>query len=150
MSQATEFLSHPVLGDLTWQPEYDHWSGERELASGQVLDLIIEPGEQDRRAFIPRAAELFSWALANERKVFADALQAELLELYNSEWREDEAPLLSAAEFSERLEWQLVCVSASDLVPVEFMYEAGELFGGHGVSIEVDSDLNYRDCDLPG
>ena len=49
-----------------------------------------------------------------------------------------------------RLEWTLLSVSALDIVPVEFSYHAGELFGGHGVAVEVDAELRFRDIDLRG
>jgi hypothetical protein len=59
-------------------------------------------------------------------------------------------PVLSARELTARLDWQLLTVSASDVVPVEFSYGAGELFGYHGVTVEVDCDLRFRDIELRG
>jgi hypothetical protein len=79
-----------------------------------------------------------------------DAMQAELLELYNDTWRQDDEPELSAEELTKRLNWQLLTVSANDIVPVEFSYDAGHLFGDHGVTIEVDESLDFRDIDLRG
>jgi hypothetical protein len=35
-------------------------------------------------------------------------------------------------------------------VPIEFSYGAGELFGHHGVVVEVDAELRFRDIDLRG
>jgi hypothetical protein len=32
----------------------------------------------------------------------------------------------------------LLVVSSSEVVPVEFSYDAGELFGYHGVTLEVE------------
>ncbi|OWK40511.1 hypothetical protein FRUB_05430 [Fimbriiglobus ruber] len=51
---------------------------------------------------------------------------------------------------TERLKWELLTVNASDIVPVEFSYGAGELFGHHSVAIEVDEELQFRDIDLCG
>jgi hypothetical protein len=111
--------------------------------------VIVDPGDGDRSEFLPRAAELFQWAMARERQVLAEAIRVELLELYNDTWRQGE-PVLSAEELTARLDWQLLTVTASDVVPVEFSYGAGELFGYHGVTIEVDAELRFRDIDLRG
>ena len=76
--------------------------------------------------------------MANERQVLAEAIRAELLELYNDTWRQGDEPALSADELTTRLEWQLLDVRASGFVPIEFSYGAGELFGYHGVTVSVD------------
>ena len=150
MAEASEHLTHPALGTLVWLPEFSHWFAQRPRPSGGQLDLIIDPGNGDRFEFLLRAAELFLWAMANERRVLADAMQAELLELYNDTWRQEDEPELSADELTARLDWQLLSVSDSDVVPVEFSYDAGELFGHHGVTVEVDESLAFRDIDLRG
>ena len=150
MAEASEHLTHPILGTLGWLPEFSHWFTQRPLPSGGQLDVIVDPGDGDRFEFLPRATELFRWAMANERRVLADAMQAELLELYNNTWRQEDEPELSAEELAGRLEWQLLDISSSDIVPVEFSYDAGELFGCHGVTVEVDESLAFRDIDLRG
>ncbi len=91
--------------------------------------------------------------LANERRIFQDAVQTKLLELYNDGWRQEDEPVLSEEEFSAQLEWQLLKINASDVVPIEFWYDPGELyesFGGHVVSVEVDAELQFRGANLIG
>jgi hypothetical protein len=150
MAEASEHLTHPILGVLGWLPAYSHWFTQRSLPSGSRLDVIVDPWGGDRYAFLPRAAELFQWAMTNQPRVLADAMRAELLELYNDTWRRGDEPILSAEELTARLDWQLLKISAMDIVPVEFDYEAGELFGYHGVTVEVDAELCFRDIDLRG
>jgi hypothetical protein len=150
MAEAAEELTHPVLGTLGWLPDYSHWFTQLRLPSGEWLDVIVGPGDTDRFAFLPQAAELFRWAFDNERRVLAEAIRAELLELYNDTWRQSDETVLSAEELTTQLEWTLLTVSASDIVPVEFSYHAGELFGGHGVAVEVDDEFQFRDIDLRG
>lgn len=77
-------------------------------------------------------------------------MRAELLELYNDTWRQGEEPVLSAEGLTALLEWTLLTVSASEIVPVEFSYQAGELFGGHDIAVEVDAELQFCDIDLRG
>jgi hypothetical protein len=150
MAEASEHLTHPILGTIGWLTDYSHWFTQLRLPSDEWLDVIVDPGDTDRFEFLPRAAELFRWAFDNERRVLADAVRAELLELYNGTWRRSDEPILSGVEMTARLELTLLCVSASEFVPVEFSYHAGEMFGGHGVAIEVDTELRFRDIDLRG
>jgi hypothetical protein len=88
--------------------------------------------------------------MENERNVLSEALRAELLSLYNDTWRQSDEPILSANELEAWLEWQLLTISASEIVPVEFSYDAGELFGYHGVTVEVDAELQFRNINLRG
>jgi hypothetical protein len=150
VAEASEHLTHPVLGTLGWLPEYSHWFTQLRLPSGEWLDVIVDPADTDRFEFLPRAAELFRWAFDNERRMLAKAMRAELLELYNDTWRRGEESVLSAGELTARLEWTLLTLSGSEVVPVEFSYHAGELFGGHGVAVEVDAELRFTDIDLRG
>jgi hypothetical protein len=148
MAEPSERLSHPVLGELGWLPQYGHWFTQLFRPSGGRLDVVVDPGDEDRFGFLAQAAELFRWALDNERRVLADAMRAELLELYNGTWRQGGEPVLSARRLTARLGWALLTVSASETVPVEFGYDAGGLFGGHCVAVEVGAELRYRDVDL--
>ena len=85
MAEASEHLTHPVLGTLGWLPEFSHWFTQLRLPSGEWLDVIVDPADADRFEFLPRATELFRWAFDNERRVLAKAMRAELLELYNDD-----------------------------------------------------------------
>jgi hypothetical protein len=150
VAEASEHLTHSVLGPLGWLPDYAHWFTQLRLPSGEWLDVIVDPGDTDRFEFLTRAAELFRWAFDNERRVLAEAMRAKLLALYNDTWRQSDEPILTAEGLTARLDWTLLDISASDIVPVEFSYEAGELFGYHGVTVEVDADLRFRGIDLRG
>lgn len=150
MADVSEHLDHPILGPLGWSAESSHWFTQSPLPDGRQLDVVVDPGDGDRHAFLPRAAELYQWAMKNERRVLTKAMRAELLELYNDTWRRSDLPELSAKELTARLVWQLLVVRASEVVPVEFSYAAGDLFGNHVVAIEVDDDLQFSDIDLRG
>jgi hypothetical protein len=149
MAEPSEYVTHPVLGALGWLPEFSHWFAQRPLPSGGQLDVVVVP-DDDRYGFLPRAAGLFRWALANERRVLAEAMQAGLLELYNDTWREADEPRLSAKELAARLDWQLLKLKDCDVVPVEFHYDAGDLFVGHGVAVGLGAELQFRGIDLRG
>jgi hypothetical protein len=149
MPEPSEILEHPKFGKLGWMKEYSFWSGAFRTSTGQEVDLMIEPHEE-RFEFLERAACLFDWALTNERAILQEAISSELLELYNGSWHQSEDPILTADELTERLQWHLLVISKCDIVPIEFSYGAGELFGNHAVVIEVGSKFEFRDIDLRG
>ncbi len=150
MEDAAETYTQPALAALEWQPKYEWWFQQRTLPSGEPLDVIINPSDADRHAFLSRAAELLEWALHNERAVLADAVRAELLTLYNDVWRNEEEPVLSADELIGRLEWQLLKISGFESVPIELSYYAGDMFGGHDPTVQLDGALRFRSIDLRG
>jgi len=139
-----------MLGKLSWLPDFSHWFSQVRQPTGDRLDVIVEPGDDDRHAFIEPAARLFRWAMNHERRILRTAIREELLELYNSTWRQEDEQKLSAKDFADQLEWSLLTISASDIAPVEFSYEADDLFGGHGVTVDVDKELRFRSIQLRG
>lgn len=150
MAEPSENLTHPILGTLGWLSEYSHWFGQLSAPDGGTLDLVVDPGDGDRYDFLPRAAELFQWAMANERRVLGKAMRAELLELFNDTWRQEPEPELTPAELTARLQWTFLKLSDSEIAPIVISYAAGELFGGHSVDVEIGSDFRFRDVDLVG
>ena len=145
-----ETITHRDFGELRWEQEYSWWFTQLRLPSGDWLDMIVDPGDGDRFAFLEPAANLFRWALGTEQRILRDAIRAELLELYNDIWQQGDEPELTADELMSRLEWTLLDISASPIVPVTFSYDAGDLFGGHSVAVKVDGELRFRDIDLRG
>ena len=73
VAKASKHLSHPVLGDLVWMPECSFWAVHASHASGGEFDVIVNPSGGDRFEFLPRATELYQWAMANERQVLVKA-----------------------------------------------------------------------------
>lgn len=145
-----ETLTHPVFGELRWEEQSGWWFAQVNDASGEWLDVIVDPGGGDRLAAVEAAADLYQRALAAERRVIRDATRDELLELYNDAWR-GEDPELTAGQFLERLEFTFIrlCPDA-DVIPIVMSYAAGELFGGHAVDVELDHDLNVTGTNLVG
>jgi len=146
--RVTESLKHPVFGQLRWEEKYSWWFAQIQLPSAKWLEVIVNPGDGDRFAFIEPAARLYRRALKAERRILRDAIREELLELYNDAWRQGDDPRLTAAELLNRLELSLIDLDT--VVPVTLSYEAGDMFGGHGVAVEVDEELQFEDIDLRG
>ena len=143
-----ELRTHPVFGDLRWEQQYSWWSTQVRLPKAQQLDVIVNPGDDDRFAFIELAAKLYRRAMRAERRILRDALREELLELYNDTWRRGDEPELTAKELMSRLKFSLIEIDT--VVPITLNYEAAGLFGGHSVAVEVDEELQFQDLDLQG
>lgn len=148
MEGATEFLTHPVFGTLGWLPQYLHWFAQPTRANGTRPDVILDPHDGDRYAFLPRAAELFLWAIDHQEALLDEAIRSMLLELYNERWCQEGDPELDAAAFKDVLCWDLLTIRAWTVQPVEFGYDPGELFGGHCLTVRVDGELRYRGAGL--
>ena len=149
MAEASETLTHPLFGELRWLLDSSHWEAQFTQPGGGRIDVTVAPEDEDRHAFLVRAAELLRWALDNERRILREALRAQLLKLYNDGWRQEDEPELSAEALANRLGWSMLAITASDL-PIELTYNPGDLFGGHTVVVEVDAQLRFRDAYLWG
>jgi hypothetical protein len=150
MAKTPDTLTHPILGVLTWESPQWWWFTRYELSDGGALDVMIDPARRDRRAFLKRAADLFLWALVNERRVRREAVEAELLELCNDPGVREEEPAMSAEELEAALNWRGLTISEGEDVLVDFGYDPSELFGAHRVHVELDDGLKFLGVDLRG
>jgi hypothetical protein len=150
MAEVSERLSHPVFGELGWLPKYSHWFTQIRQPSGEWLDVIVDSGDDDRYAFLEPAATLFRWAQENERRILEEAIRATILDLYNDTWRQGDDDTLTEEELARQLEWVFLKISSSEVVPITFSYDAGDLFGRHCVDVDVNAQLRFRGIELVG
>ncbi len=145
-----ETITHPVFGECRWEEERAVWFTQIRDAAGKWLDVSILLDEGDQSAALDRAADLYTRAIQAERQLLCTAAENELLELYNDTWRRSDEPELKADEFISRLEFTYIQIRPDWDTAVILSYEAGELFAGHAVDVELDRHLRYRDVDLIG
>jgi hypothetical protein len=141
-------LKHLVFGKLRWE-ERGVWFAQIRDSSGEWLDVVVDPGDGDRMAVIEPAAALYKKATRSERRILRDAVRLELLELYNDTWAQD-GDKLTAKQLIEQLEFVFLSLEPDSDIPIVLGYEAGDLFGGHTVDVEVDAKLKVIDVDLVG
>jgi hypothetical protein len=105
-------------------------------------------------------ARYIAWARKSEltcRKRIAD----DLLDLYNCSWAddpddedldeddaEDGSPPLTCAQFLRRL--RPSGISLFHTGSADWVYDAGELFAGHAISVYVDEEQVFRKASLFG
>ena len=142
-----ESLTHAVFGELRWEAESSWWFTQMRLPSGDWLDVIVDPGDEDPSTFIEQAATLFRRAMDAERRILHEAVRGRMLDLYDA-WRQEGEPELSAAGLEERLE--LTFVRLDTVSPIVLSYWPAEVFGGHSVDVMVDERLRVTGVGLVG
>jgi hypothetical protein len=143
----TESLTHPVFGDLQWEGQFSWWFTQIRLESGEWLDVIVDPGDDDPRAFVGRAAQLYCRAMDAEPEILQEAIQQKILDLYET-WRQVGEPELTAAELTAQLD--LTFVRIDTVVPITLSYVLGDVFGGHSVDVQLNERLQVREVNLAG
>lgn len=149
MNTTPDRVHHPVFGELRWEAGRDVWTTEYRDAAGELVEVVVNPGDGDRLTCLDRAADLYTRAVRAEPRILRTAIREELLELYNETWAV-ELPRLTAKQLAARLTLAFLKLWPDGPVPITLGYEAGDLFGGHSVDVEVDENLRFLDIDLVG
>jgi hypothetical protein len=142
-----ESFTHPVFGHLRWEGQYSWWFTQIRLPSGDWLDVIVDPGDDDPIPFVERAAELYRRAMDAERQVLDEAIRRRILDLYEA-WRQTDEPQLTAGELKDRLEFTFVRIDT--VGPITLSYLLGDVFGGHSVDVRVNEECQVVDVGLVG
>ncbi len=143
----TESLIHPVFGNLQWEEKFSWWFAQIRQASGEWLDVIVDPGDDDPAGFVERASRLYIRAMEAERELLREAVNTKLLDLYET-WRQEDEPKLTAEELKDRL--VLTFVRIDTIIPITLSYDLGDVFGEHSVDVNVDSRWQIKGVDLVG
>ena len=152
---------HPVLGRLKW--DRDSWEATVELSPGCPIRFAIvaeaEWSDAGPAALFEIGAEYVAWARKSESKC-RERIAQDLFGVYNRSWAyepDDEAddddpdegpPPLTRGEFLKRL--RPSGISLFHTGSADWVYNAGELFAGHGISVYVDESRVFRKASLFG
>lgn len=142
-----ESLTHPAFGKLKWEETDQWWFTQIRQESGEWLDVIVDPGDDDPTQFVERASQLYRRAMNAERQLLQEAIKDKLFDLYET-WRQENEPKLTAEELQDQLE--LIFVRIDTVIPITLSYDLGDLFGGHSVDVEVDRQLQFAGVNLVG
>ena len=131
---ANRRLKDPRFGTFAYNDTLRSFEG-RTTWCGREVELSVAGSENEVAAEgLAVAHRLFDSAGEWDRRI-SDAILAELFALYNDNWRDPEAPRLSAEEFLARLRLEHIAVNDEELV--HFYYEDGDLFLGHTVDVAL-------------
>jgi hypothetical protein len=153
---------HPVLGSLEW--DKDSWASTVELAPGCPIRFAIvaeaEWSDADPAELFEIGAEYIAWARKSEPKC-RKRIAEDLLAVYNRSWAYDpddeEAdeddpnegpPPLTRGQFLQRL--RPSGISLFHTGTADWVYDAGDLFAGHGISVYMDESRVFKKASLFG
>jgi hypothetical protein len=140
-------IDHPALGRLEYDEDLDWYSGKVSVG-GRPVDLRIPcwrvSGEPPALSHAVRIAD----KIADRCRAAKECAVRDLLELKNHTWRGEDEPKVSADEFKQRMELEDIIVD--DDGSAEFHHRDGELFGGHGIVVEMDADGRFKRADIAG
>jgi hypothetical protein len=145
---------HPVLGRLRWNGTLAWWEAQVELLPYSAISLAIDPVEEgtaDPERSLAVAAEYLGWTRGAEltcRERIAD----DLLETYNEAWADDDPeegpPRLTRREFIARLKLEGISLHSDG--SAGWIYDPGDLFAGHGISVWVSEDRVFGEAGVFG
>ena len=136
---------HPVLGRLRWDAGYDSWESEVDLAPGCRVSfrIVAEAGwaDADPDELFAVGAEFLAWARQAEPACRARVAD-DYLDTYNRAWADDDPdegpPPLDRAGFLGHL--RPAGISLYHTGVSDWVYDPGDLFAGHGISLYVGED----------
>lgn len=143
-------ITHPVLGELRWEIQRECWFTQVHDQTGGWLDVAVLPEDvSNRLTGLDQAADLYTRAMREERRLLRAAVRDQLLELYHDAWA-DSGEQFTGQQLLDQLHFEYIRLSPGGLVAVTLSYNAGDLFGGHAVDVELGSDLQILDVNLVG
>lgn len=137
--------THPTLGPFTHDPDVDWWSGHMTW-QGRPIPLHLDSA---RETALPA---LFETALALQRDDVAwhERLRRfaaeDLLETYNDAWADGQTLTLDG--LASGLSPKSIVVREND--DFDFIFTAGDLFGGHDVAVIANLSSGPSSTDLQG
>jgi hypothetical protein len=139
-------IQDPVLGPCTWNAKLDWYECTPFKADPAVTLSIQALTFPTLEAAWTKARELVGAieSITARAKAFA---AADLLETFNSEWRDDGEPEITAAEFANRMTLQSVDLSATRLT---LYFDDGDLFLGHCLEIRINPDGTMSEACVSG
>jgi hypothetical protein len=139
-----------VLGALTLDRTRSYYLAERTVG-GVGYEIMIGLGtEPDSRRDAAKIKALRGIVTAVEAGVprYREAAVDELLEDYNAQWRNEDDPRLSRAEFASRLTLDSIHIEPRGKIDVYF--RDGDLFAGHFIELRLDTPDRVRSIGLAG
>jgi hypothetical protein len=146
---------HTVLGAIRWNAALDSWESQVDLTPGRCVRFAIvaeaEWANADPDGLFALGAEYLGWARQAEpacRERIADAY----LDVYNHSWADDNPdegpPPLDRPGFIANL--RPAGISLFHDGSANWVYDPGDQFAGHGISVYVSEDRVFVRASLFG
>jgi hypothetical protein len=135
-----------VFGRLTWDDNLGCWLGGIDWPPGLHTEVAIWVPAGDLLAGLRLAREGLEWLQEDEEGQACRCVAAEILEIYNDNWQDEEP--ITEDQLVRYLE--LVRIGFWEDGSLLLTYDAGDLFGGHLIEGEFGPDRTFRGAGLVG
>ncbi|HWB73859.1 MAG TPA: DUF2262 domain-containing protein [Nannocystaceae bacterium] len=135
---------HARLGRLLRDENLGWWTARIAFDGVDELEASIDAPLDVTDAALDHAADLLARISCDSVKRFA---AAQLLELHNESWRDEDSPALRPSEFVARMRACGITLNEDD---VEVWFEDRDLFWGHSIVVRLDRSLSPTDADIAG
>lgn len=134
--------SDPTFGRLEWNEQYEWYSTQVRLTSGQEVSISMPTDVPAAIEHIRRVYEYIQDHEISIRELAANCL----LELHNEAWNEGKK--IDNHEFINRME--LEAITFYEDGSSELYYKDGDLFWGHCILIALDNFGHFQEASIAG
>lgn len=140
-------IHHEVLGMLEESEDSMSYESNIELPNGKTVNVsVLTPDLEDILHLCSRS---FHFIKKNQSHI-KNQIAKEMLKLHNEVWNETDREL-SSAEFVNEIELEEVhFYEDEDSILIELYYDDGNLFGGHVIVADVDTEGVVTRTDIYG
>jgi hypothetical protein len=153
LAQRATDLQRPVtvevdfFGTLTLDPRLTWWETEQ-IWVGTPVRLSLSPDEDGNIETVAKRAEALWRSQPQWDQRIRSRAMNELLALKNENWRDEQEPEVTPAEFDERMKPESVTVYSDG--GFEFWFEDGDLFFNHSILVSGNLTEGPTDADIAG
>jgi hypothetical protein len=141
-------VKDPILGELVLDRRANWYAAER-APGKRPYDVAVQTADPDDNAAVAAAISRAGPVvrhLEGALPAFLEAITVEMLELYNSTWRE-EGPVLSVADFKRRLSLSSVVVGEERTTAY---FDCDGLFTDHVIEVRMSPGGSVTEICLAG
>lgn len=134
-------------GTLTFEPEYQWFSGETKIGD-RAVTLHLELAERERALKLIPALQTVTEELSSLDLTACRYAAEQLLEVKNDSWLDEDEEELTEEEFAQRM--TLESLTLDEDGEVTLWYEDGDLFWGHSICIRRSQKGEWLSAEMMG
>ncbi len=134
-----------VFGQLVWDEQVEWWEGRCEFSAGLSIPVSVSPNDIDLEIVLNLARKTFRSLQQSEPSLRLEATEV-LLESHNEEWSDGDP--IDNETFASRMTIKELTIDGDGSATL--FYDDGNLFWGHSILVETDSEGAFQYADIAG